>query len=265
MRLLSIASGSSGNSIYVGSNNTHILVDVGISAKRIECGLKELELKGADIDAIFITHEHSDHIQGLGVISRKYGIPIYATAGTIDAVKRISALGKIDESLYNVVHYNEDYCIGDITISTIETSHDASEPVAYSFSENGKKAAVITDLGYYNDYIVEKLQNLDAIYLEANHDVRMLQLGRYPYMLKQRILGNKGHLSNETSGHLLNEILHDNMKKIILSHLSQENNLPELAYEAVRLEVTMADNKYNGDDFDISVARRGEPSEILCI
>lgn len=265
MRLKSIASGSSGNCIYVGSDNTHILVDVGISGKRVEQGLKELEITGKDVDAILITHEHSDHIQGLGVISRKYGIPIYSTRGTLEQIASSKSLGNIDLSLLNEISYDSSYKIKDISFNTIKISHDAAEPVAYSFGCGDKKAAIITDLGTYDDNIKEKLKGLDAIFLEANHDVRMLQLGPYPYNLKQRILGNKGHLSNELAGRLLSDVLHDNMKHIVLSHLSKENNMPELAYEAVRLEVTMADSPYKGDDFDIMIAKRDEPSKTLIL
>lgn len=265
MRLKSISSGSSGNCIFVGTDNTNILVDTGISGKKIEFGLNELELTGRDIDAILVTHEHSDHIGGLGVMSRKYGIPIYASEGTIRGIKECKSVGKIDDGLFNTVKADETFQIKDICIKPIRTSHDAYEPVAYTFNGCNKKTAIITDLGEYNDYIVNNLLDLDAIFIEANHDVRMLQLGRYPYQLKQRILGKKGHLSNEASGRLLSAILHDNMKHIVLSHLSHENNLPELAYEAVRLEVTMADNQYRGDDFDITVAKRDIPSVTLNI
>lgn len=265
MRLYSIASGSNGNCIYVGSDNTHILVDVGISGKRIEQGLSDIELTGADIDAILITHEHSDHIGGLGVMSRRYGIPIYSTRGTLEAILRTKSVGDIDTSLLNEICYDTSYLVGDMKVNTMRISHDAAEPVAYSFEHKGKSAAIVTDLGMYDDYIVSKLEGLDVLFLEANHDVRMLQMGRYPYPLKQRILGDRGHLSNELSGRLLSSILHDDMKKIVLSHLSQENNLPELAFEAVRMEVTMGDTKYKGDDFDITVAKRGEPSNLVTV
>lgn len=265
MRLKSIASGSSGNAIFVGSDTTNLLVDVGISLKRIEAGLNELELSGKDIDGILITHEHSDHIGGLGVISRKYGIPVYATEGTAKGIGECKSIGKFDFDLINIVKADAGFRIKDIDIKPIRTSHDAYEPVAYRFECEKKKSAIITDLGTFDDYTVSNLEGLDALFIEANHDVRMLQLGRYPYQLKQRILGNRGHLSNEASGRLLSLLIHDNMKHIVLSHLSHENNMPELAYEAVRLEVTMADNPYRGDDFDIIVAKRDEPTKTLTI
>lgn len=263
MRLCSIASGSSGNCVYVGSDTTHLLLDVGISAKRTEAGLKELGLKMSDIDGIFITHEHADHISGLGVIARKYGVPIYGTRGTIEAVKQTHSLGEIDDDLFQYIRSDEKCTIKDVALYPIRTSHDAAEPVAYRISHDKQKVAVITDLGCYNDYTVECLRNLDVLYLEANHDIHMLQVGSYPYYLKQRILGEKGHLSNEAAGKLLSRLLHDGMRAIVLGHLSKENNLPELAYESVRVEVTMSDTPYNGNDFPLYVARRSEVSQMI--
>jgi phosphoribosyl 1,2-cyclic phosphodiesterase len=263
MRMKSIASGSSGNSIYVGSDDTHILVDVGLSRKRIEAGLSELDICGDDLDAIFITHEHSDHIQGLGVFLRKYSVPVYSTRGTIEAINRVSSLGEFDRSLLHVIDSSESLMVNDIEVSPIDISHDAAEPVAYHFDCAGTQTAILTDLGTYDDAIVDRLQGLSAIYIESNHDIRMLETGRYPYPLKQRILGKKGHLSNEASGRLLSKLLNNGMKHVILSHLSQENNLPELAYEAVRLEIELSDTEYRGDDFPIDVARRDRPGMTL--
>ncbi len=137
--------------------------------------------------------------------------------------------------------------------------------VAYRFGYGSQRAAVCTDLGIYNDYTVECLRGMDALLIEANHDVNMLQVGPYPYYLKQRILGERGHLSNENSGKLLSRILHDHLNTIILGHLSKENNLPELAYEAVRMEITMGDNPYKADDFQIQVAKRSEVSPVVMI
>lgn len=256
MRLAPIASGSSGNCIYIGSDNTHFLIDVGISGKRIEEGLKELDLKGDDIDGILITHEHVDHIGGLGVISRKYNIPIYATRGTIEAIKAYDKLGKVESDLFHPIAPDVDWSIKDLTIKAFKTSHDAADSVAYTIRQGNKKCAVATDMGNYTDYTVENLKGSNAILLEANHDVRMLQVGPYPYQLKQRILSDDGHLSNELSGRLLSAILHDNMEHILLGHLSKENNMPELAYETVRLEIDMSENSYKAKDFRIAVAKR---------
>lgn len=263
MRLCSIASGSSGNCVYVSSDATHLLIDVGISVKRIEAGVAELGLKLSEIDGIFITHEHADHISGLSVLARKYGLPIYGTRGTIAAIRQTHTLGTIDEELFHYINADEKCAVKDVTLYPIRTSHDAAEPVAYRISHGRQKLAVITDLGCYNDYTVECLKDLDVLYLEANHDIHMLQAGSYPYYLKQRILGEKGHLSNEAAGKLLSRLLHDKMHAVMLGHLSKENNLPELAYESVRVEVAMSDTPYTGNDFPIYVAKRSEVSQMI--
>ena len=265
MRMTSIASGSSGNCIYVGSDNTHILIDSGIAYKRIEAGLNDIGLKGQDLHGILVTHEHSDHIAGLGVLARKLGIPMYASQGTIEAIKRNTALGKVDESLYQIIRADEDFQLGDLVIKPFSNTHDAAQPLGYRVENRTRSVAVCTDLGNYSQYTVNKLQGLDAILLESNHDIRMLQVGPYPYALKQRVMGDYGHLSNEACGRLLCEILHDDMKHIMLGHLSKENNIPELAYESVRLEITMGDNPYDASDFHITVAKRDVPSELIYI
>ncbi len=265
MELFSVASGSSGNCICIGDDEHHVMIDAGISGKRIEEGMNAMDLTTGDMDGVLITHEHSDHIGGLGVIARKYGLPIYATQGTIDAIRSSSSVGKIDEGLYHVIRPDEHFTLGGLDIKPIHVSHDAADPVAYVVSSGNKKIGVITDLGKYDDYIVSNMQGLDALLLEANHDVNMLQVGSYPYPLKQRILGERGHLSNELSGQLLGEVLHDKMQHIVLGHLSKENNYDHLAYETVRLEVTLGDNPYRGNDFPITVAKRDQVSERIVV
>lgn len=265
MRLCSIASGSSGNCIYVGSENTHLLIDIGISKKKVEEGLEELEVSGETVDGILITHEHTDHIQGLGVFSRRYGIPIYATRGTIAGIKSCSGLGTIPEELLCEISEGVPFEIGDLTIKPFSISHDANEPTGFRIEREEKAVAIATDLGLYDESIIENLKNLDAVLLEANHDIHMLEVGPYPYYLKQRVLGAKGHLSNEASGRLLCEILHEKLKYVVLGHLSKENNYPELAYETVKLEVTMSDIPFCGEDLALMVADRNQRSKILYI
>lgn len=262
MRFASIASGSSGNCIYIGLGNTNILIDAGISKKRMESGLNGIGLSLKDIDGILITHEHSDHIQGLGVVSRAYHIPIYGTYLTLEAVKSVKSLGKIEEELYNDIEADKHFSIKELNINPFSISHDAADPVAYRVTDNEKSVAVATDMGKYDDYIVDNLKGLDSILIEANHDIRMLEAGPYPYPLKRRILGDRGHLSNETSGKLLNRIINDKMKNIFLGHLSKENNYDKLAFETVRLEINTADNEYKADDFNIQVAKRDESSKL---
>lgn len=263
LELCSIASGSSGNCICVGTDHTHVLIDAGISGKRIENGLHELGIKAEELEGILITHEHIDHVAGLGVMARRYGIPLYATAGTIKGIKKMKSVGQIDDALFHVIEPEQEFIIHDMMFTPIHISHDAADPVAYRFTNGKQNFAVMTDLGTYDDLIVKNLQGLDVLLLEANHDIRMLQTGPYPYPLKQRILGDRGHLSNEKSGQLLGEILHDNFGTVMLGHLSKENNYEELAYETVRLEITLGDNPYNADDFPLYVAKRDEISPIL--
>ena len=265
MRMCSIASGSSGNCIYVGSDNSHLLIDTGISKKRIEEGLNKLKIKGDELDGILITHEHSDHIKGLGVFSRKYEIPIYATPGTIAGIKESSSLGKMPEGLLHPIKADHPFQLGELDVHPFAISHDANEPSGYRIEQGGKSVAVATDLGKYDDYTVENLKNLDAILLEANHDIHMLEVGGYPYYLKQRILGNRGHLSNERSGQLIKALLNSHIKAILLGHLSKENNFEELAYETVKLE--LSDNEYASDvrEFGLEVARRDRPGALLTV
>lgn len=263
MRLCSIASGSSGNCIYVGDANTHLLIDTGISKKRIEQGLEILEIEGEELGGILITHEHIDHIQGLGVFSRKYGIPIYATQGTIEGINCCKSLGKMPEGLLCPIEPDTTFCLGGLKVTPFLISHDARQPSGYRIGNDSKSVAVATDLGKYDAYIVEKLRGLDAVLLEANHDIHMLEVGPYPYPLKRRVLGDKGHLSNELSGRLLCDILHDNLQCVMLGHLSKENNYEELAYETVKLEISMGDNPYKGEDIPMMVAKRDMVSEII--
>lgn len=263
MKLCSLASGSSGNCIFAGSETTSLLFDAGLSGKKTEQGLNTFGYTGSDIDALFVTHEHADHVKGLGVLARKLGLPIYATAGTIREIRRSSSLGQIPKELFHTIRADEPVQIGDITVEPFSISHDAAEPVAYRVASGHRSAAIATDMGTYTDYTIRHLQFVDALLLEANHDVRMLETGRYPYPLKRRILSDHGHLSNETSGQLLCEILHDGLRHILLGHLSAENNYPALAYETVCAEVTMGENPWKASDFPIEVARRDQCGSLL--
>lgn len=236
MQFGTIASGSSGNCLYAGDKNSHVLIDAGVSGKRIQQGLEAFGVDPHTVNAVLITHEHIDHISGLGVIARKYKIPIYATEKTLVQIERTKSVGKIPTELFRVVKPNDTYQIGDINIRPFSISHDAADPVSYCLNNASVKIGMVTDLGYYDGDIVEQLKDSDLLYIEANHDINMLQVGPYPYYLKQRILGNKGHLCNEMAGRLVKELCSDRLKNVILGHLSRENNYPELALEAVRAE-----------------------------
>ena len=173
MELFSIASGSSGNCICVGNDRSHVMIDAGVSGKRIEEGMNTYDYTTSDMDGILITHEHSDHIMGLGVIARKYGLPIYATKGTVDAILTSSSVGKIDTDLFHVIEAGVEFAVGDLTIMPMSISHDAADPVAYLLTDGTRRIGVVTDLGVYNEEIIRQMQGLDAVLLEANHDINM--------------------------------------------------------------------------------------------
>lgn len=261
--MFSIASGSSGNSAYIGTDNTHILVDVGVAMKTIKDGLKIIDIDISDISAILITHEHTDHIKSIGSISRKYNIPIYTSRGSIEAIKNISCLGIYDVNLFNEIEADKIFTLGDIDISPFFIKHDAKEPLAYRLSHANKSVAIATDIGSFDEYTINNLKNLDAFLIEANHEVRMLEMGTYPYDLKRRILGDFGHLSNENSGKLICEILNDKIKKIYLGHLSSDNNHPDIALMSVKNEIDFSSNKYKSKDLDIEVAKKNYISSII--
>jgi phosphoribosyl 1,2-cyclic phosphodiesterase len=263
MKLCSIASGSSGNCIYVGSQNTNLLVDAGISAKRIENGLNGIDIMPDTIQGILITHEHSDHVSGLGILARRYHIPIYATYETACAIDRIKSLGDIPSELYRYVTPNEIFMINDICVNPFSTSHDAAKPVCYTMQSEGHKVGVATDLGKYDDYIVSVLEGSELLFVEANHDVNMLMVGKYPYYLKQRILGDRGHLSNDTSADLISRLIHPRLQHIFLAHLSKENNYEELAYETVCCELSNRGISFSAKE--VSVAHREQPSRMVMI
>ncbi|MBR2409769.1 MAG: MBL fold metallo-hydrolase [Lachnospiraceae bacterium] len=261
MRVCAIASGSSGNCVYVGHEGTHLLVDAGISGKRIETALDSIGIPTKSVKGILITHEHSDHIQGIGVLARRYGIPLYGTAETLcGMLKGKTNIGRIPEELLHEVKPGETLLFDGLTAKAHSVSHDAANPVCYTFEADGKKAAMVTDLGTYDEKILEAVADSEILYLESNHDVNMLMVGSYPYYLKQRILGERGHLSNDTAAKLLCEVLHPGLRHVILAHLSKENNLPELAYETVRIELQAAAEKQGIPMPDLFVAERDIPS-----
>lgn len=264
MKLCSIFSGSSGNCIYVGSEHANILVDAGNSGKKIEAGLDSIQVDPKEIDGIFITHEHLDHIKGVGIMARRYQMPIYGTVETIHAILKTKNIGKIPEELIHAVEPDRTVQLKDMEINPFCISHDAANPVCYTFSSNGHKVGIATDLGTYDEYIIEHLKDSEILLLEANHDINMLQVGPYPYILKKRILGDRGHLSNDNSGKLICSLLHEKMKHIFLGHLSHENNYPELAFETVKYELSQSESPYK-NSCKVSVAKRDEPSMLVSV
>lgn len=264
MQLYSIASGSSGNCIYLGEEDGGILIDAGISRKRIVTGLERKGLSLDDIKAIFITHEHSDHISGLGPVLRKNPIPVYATADTVSAIWEKTNMNNISPELFHSIRPEEEIEAGEMLVRPFSISHDAVDPVCYTVERQGKRAAVATDMGCFDDTIIRVLGQCDSVLIEANHDINMLQVGPYPYSLKMRILGNKGHLSNTSCADLIKEILHKDLKHLVLGHLSRENNFPQLAYRTVLDELEKTET-WGTLDTRLMVASRDEPTELLKI
>lgn len=262
MKLCSIASGSSGNCTFVSSDKTKLMIDAGLSGKKIETGLETIGVNPEELKALFITHEHIDHVQGVGVLARRYNLPVYGTAETICSMLKIKSVGRIPEHLLNYVKADEGFYVDDIYVEPFAISHDSSNPVCYTFTSEGRKVAMATDLGKYDDYIISKLKGAEAILLEANHDVNMLMVGGYPYYLKQRILGDRGHLSNEHSASLIRELMNEKVQHITLAHLSDENNYEELAYETVRQELLLHTDE-NRVNKMLSVAKKHMASPML--
>ena len=232
VRFCPLVSGSSGNSTYIGSGNTHILIDAGVSCKQIVEHIGELGVAPGDIDSVFITHEHIDHIKGIGVLARKYRIPLYATPGTWQGIGK--TVGDIPEESVRYVYPGSMTLVGGLCVKPFSIPHDAAEPVGYSVFTDNRKLTVATDIGCPTEEIKENIYDSDVLLLEANHDVDMLKKGSYPWALKKRILGERGHLSNVCAGQTLGEIMSGRLKYVFLGHLSSENNEPHLAFDTVR-------------------------------
>ncbi len=262
IQLTSLFSGSSGNAIYVSSQNTHILVDSGLSGKRIEASMDSIGGKIQDIQAILISHEHTDHILGAGVLSRRFGIPIYANERTWDAMR--GDLKKISPDCICYFSTEQSFYIGDIEINTFSIPHDAAEPVGFNFFCDRKKVTIATDIGHMNRTLLENLEGSDMILLESNHDIEMLKVGRYPWPLKQRILGDRGHLCNDMAAKVVAYLADKGTEKFLLGHLSKENNFPELAFQTVQ-NALHEKSIIAGKDIYLGVAYRDRASEALCV
>jgi len=224
-----LSSGSKGNSTYIRAGKHSVLIDAGLSGKGLERRMEALDLKPEDLDALLITHEHKDHIKGVGILSRRYDLPIYANDGTWAEAE--SDLGKIKTKNRRV--FTGDFIVGELKFSPYAISHDAVQPVGYVCQAGDKKIVLATDTGVTNEDIITKIKGADFFVLESNHDLEMLMTGKYPYFLKNRIKGKKGHLSNDDTAALLPSLLQDNFPTVVLAHLSEENNNPKVAYITV--------------------------------
>lgn len=261
MIFCSLYSGSSGNSILVGSEKTKILIDAGLSGKKIIDGLQEVGQNPNEIDGIFITHEHSDHIKGAGILSRKFNIPIYANELTWKAMEK--SLGKIKEENIKIMPKRSTMSLNDLDITSFNTPHDSVASAGYTIKHKGKSASIATDIGTFTEEILRNIRESEVILLESNHDVQMVKFGPYPYELKRRVLSEVGHLSNEDCGKAIVDIMkHDKHRKIILGHLSNTNNVPELAEQAV-INVLNAHKINIGKDLELKLADRHKPSSYI--
>ena len=231
MRFSVLASGSSGNAIYIENDQHSFLVDAGLSGRKMEELFATIGKKMNNLDGILVTHEHSDHIKGLGIVARKHKVPIYANAKTWQAMDGLVGAIPVEQRF----HFDMDTVksFGSLDIESFAVSHDAADPMFYVFHENGRKLALITDTGYVSDRMKGVIQASDAYVFESNHDVGMLQMGRYPWSVKRRILSDVGHVSNEDAAVAMSEVLAEKPTRIYLSHLSKDNNMKDLARMSV--------------------------------
>ena len=252
MKVCVLASGSSGNCTYVESNSTRILIDLGTSSLYVEKKLKEINVDPTTIDGIFITHTHIDHIKGLKVFLKKYHTKIFLSEEILKEIKQ-----DINPSNYEII--DKQVVLNDFTVTMFKISHDAPDANGYVFASGNKSVVYVTDTGYINQKNHKLLTNHNVYVFESNHDIEMLMNGKYPYHLKQRILGDKGHLSNKDSAYYLSKFVGDNTKCIILAHISQDNNTKELALST--LENTLKENNKCVDN--LIVATQDERTELV--
>lgn len=260
MWFCSLYSGSSGNCIFVGTKRTKVLVDAGLSGKKIIKGLDEIGVSPKEIDAILVTHEHVDHTKGVGILSRMFDIPVYANNNTWRGMK--NTIGNVRDDNINILDGYNPFSLGDIDIKPYSTPHDAADPVGYCFYNGGKKASIATDIGCVNRNVFENIKGSDLLLLESNHDVQMLELGPYPYELKRRILSNVGHLSNGDAGRAAASLLGSKPITVVLGHLSEQNNYPELAYKTVET-ILKKSGVGEGDGIRLSLADRYDVSAFF--
>lgn len=253
-----LCSGSGGNASYLRGESGGLLVDAGVNCKKLTALLNLIDVEPASLSGILITHEHSDHIAGVGVFARKYHVPVYADEPCM--ARLLPAVGGLPPELMRVFEPDRDFFIRSLRVLPFSTPHDCAHPVGYAFSEGNKKISVMTDIGHVTERMLEAVADSDLILLEANHDVDMLRAGSYPYPLKMRILGGSGHLCNEDAGRVLVKLHDRGVRNAILAHLSRENNTPELALVTVR--TVLEDAGISGDMF-ITVAKREEPTGLF--
>ena len=230
MTLCLLASGSRGNAIFISDGTTRILVDAGLSGKAIERRMEMREIVPSSIDAIVVSHEHADHIQGVGVLSRRFQLPVYISQTT--HAEAATKLGRLHETV--MFTCGESFQVNGLKLYPFPISHDAVDPAGFTIEANGYKVGIATDLGVVTHMVRNHLKECAVLVLEANHDSAMLMDGPYPWPLKQRIKGRTGHLSNEDTCSLIEELAHDKLQHIVLAHLSETNNSHEKAIEQIQ-------------------------------
>ena len=261
LKFYSLFSGSSGNSSLIETDNCKILIDAGESAKKIVSALSLINVDISQINAILVTHEHSDHIKGLGTLSKKYNIPVYANLETWNAMPEQKNKILLDNQ--NTFVINKSFEIKDLTLNTFSIPHDAANPCGYNIFHKDKKISIATDLGHITPEVYHSLEKSSFILLESNYDPNILKYSKYPFYLKERISGPEGHLSNETAGNLISSLTKSGLKSVLLGHLSHENNFPELAYKTVA--ESLINNHIDESNISIQVAKRNEPSKFIDI
>lgn len=261
LNFCSLYSGSSGNSLFVQSDNTKLLIDCGVSSKKIEEALNSIEVDASSIDAILVTHEHSDHVKGLSTFSSKFNIPVFSTEETFDNMEKVTS--KIKTNNLNYFKTDEKFCIGDLEILPFEIPHDAANPCGFNILNGEKKISIATDIGHMNSSILKKLEGSSFLLLESNYDTEVLKCCSYPFRLKTRISGPTGHLSNDIAGKTITYLLKNGLNTAMLGHLSKESNLPELAYRTTVNEILS--NGINENSFNLSVASRDFPGKLITI
>lgn len=237
LRVTTLASGSGGNCLLVSGGGTHILIDAGISCRRIAAGLAALGLDLSRLDGILITHEHSDHICGLATLMKKYVTPIFASPGTARALEYRLAF---PEGQLRPIAVGEEFAVGGLTVHSFATSHDSAQSTGYCVATGSHRMVLATDLGYVSDEVLNAVLGCDILVAESNHDVDWLRSGPYPPYLQERILGDRGHLCNEAGAELVTRAALSGTHTIVLAHLSRENNTPARALEVARRSLQAA-------------------------
>ncbi|NLB89665.1 MAG: MBL fold metallo-hydrolase [Clostridiales bacterium] len=263
MTLCPLFSGSSGNAFYVATEKTRLLIDAGLSGKAILCALDSIGVDPSSLNGILITHEHSDHIKGAGILSRKFHLPLYASTGTWEAMG--SLIGPVSPANVRQFHSTDDFYVKDIGVVPFSIPHDAADPVGFRLFYGGYSFSLATDLGYYSKQVHQHIQGSDVVLLESNHDEDMLLANpKYPLSLKRRILGRKGHLSNNTCADAALQLFESGVNHIILGHLSGENNMPELAFQATEQSLAALGVAVN-KDVGLDVAPRKETGNLYTL